>query len=1003
MKIGTKTTMTMKKSIYFATVLLALAGCTRNQEIDVPDANLSLFATTESPAESRTIVESGVHVYWEPGDEIAVFMGEKSAKFTTDITTASGTATFKGTFGDSEWPEEPDLWAVYPFSEDATFDGETITTTLPSTQVAREGSFGKDMNLSIAHSTGTAIQFYNVGGGIRFSVLEEGIKKVMFEGLSGEIISGKVKIGFDGNGTPMVQEVSGGSQFITLLPPVGKEAFEPGVWYYIVAIPGALNGGYKLRFYKDSDYARKVSEKAVEIKRSVYGSLEKADSGIEYEATTTHYPETEEEWAETEQRIHYIGGLVFDIVNSRDKKTREQIREDLLSIDGVLNAFVNEDNGAISILQKDSLWLFYLPYSFDYEPEGLQISQNNVSSQRTYSKNKKRKISDDNSTIGSSTNANSLAVILSPYFEEDTDEIKKHLLNAGFQENNIDVKKGIEANILLFKGSNLAKYKFVYIHTHGATFHYTDPDDLEGTSVLDQTTFLTGTPFSKVLTYGLQKEQIAVAYHDIGDYRFCMIPSLINNTDFSTYKPFVFLEACESAKIENNLNGRGSMVGTLITNHASAIAGFSKPVPHSVSSYFAKYVLEFMSSGFSFQQASRYWKESEMINRYCKSAQFYHRNPSIWSSEDKVIFGKLSDEEFEQRINGYDTEVYKYYPISPNSGEYYLVNPYPQLINSPIVNNNYSVVFSWECELKSFNDEISFTEYKEGICSLYSKSIECSVQYDLFVDDQYKTTTYGDDESAKTAIVSDLQADEHSWYVIGKLIIDGKVEASYKSEVKKFTVEGKLQPIDLGLSVKWANMNLGANKQEDYGDFFAWGETEPYYSNLNPLSWKEGKEEGYFWTTYKWGVNTYQNLTKYCTNSEYGYEGFVDGKTVLDPEDDAAHVILGDKWRMPTKEEQDDLISKCTWEYVSMNGIPGKKVTASNGNWIFLPGGGDWEYTGHYHVGDYGLYWSSTIYPDAPYNAYRIGFLTYNSGDWSLNYRYERWYGFSIRPVYDEK
>ena len=172
----------MRKCLIFGLVaVLGLIGCSRNQEIDVPDANLSLFARTESPAESRTIVESGVHVFWEPGDEIAVFMGEQSAKFTTDITAASGTATFKGTFGDATWPEDLDLWAVYPFSEDAVFDGETITTTLPSEQVAREGSFGKDMNLAIAHSTGTTLQFYNVGGGIRFSVTEEGIKKVMFE------------------------------------------------------------------------------------------------------------------------------------------------------------------------------------------------------------------------------------------------------------------------------------------------------------------------------------------------------------------------------------------------------------------------------------------------------------------------------------------------------------------------------------------------------------------------------------------------------------------------------------------------------------------------------------------------------------------------------------------------------------------------------------------------------------------------------------------------------
>ena len=105
----------MKKSLFIGLIAtIGLFGCSRNQEIDIPDANLSLLARTESPSESRTVVESGTHVYWEPGDEIAVFMGEKTAKFTTDITAASGAATFKGTFGEQGWPDELDIWAVYP-------------------------------------------------------------------------------------------------------------------------------------------------------------------------------------------------------------------------------------------------------------------------------------------------------------------------------------------------------------------------------------------------------------------------------------------------------------------------------------------------------------------------------------------------------------------------------------------------------------------------------------------------------------------------------------------------------------------------------------------------------------------------------------------------------------------------------------------------------------------------------------------------------------------------
>ena len=141
--------------------------------------------------------------------------------------------------------------------------------------------YAKDMNLAVAHSDNNTLQFFNVGGGVRFSVTEEGIEKVIFEGLNGEVLAGKVKIGFE-NGIPKVQEVTSGSIFLTLLPPDG-ETFQKDKWYFIVALPGALEKGYKMRFYKGDDYARRISESPVTIKRSIYGTVEKADDGIELE------------------------------------------------------------------------------------------------------------------------------------------------------------------------------------------------------------------------------------------------------------------------------------------------------------------------------------------------------------------------------------------------------------------------------------------------------------------------------------------------------------------------------------------------------------------------------------------------------------------------------------------------------------------------------------------------------------------------------------------------
>ena len=352
----------MRKSLFIGLVaILGLIGCSRNQEIDVPDANLSLFARTESPADIKTVVESGVHVYWEPGDEIAVFMGEKSAKFTTDITAASGTATFKGTFGDTSWPEELDLWAVYPFSEDATFDGETITAVLPPVQVARAGSFGKDMNLAIAHSTGTTLQFYNVGGGVCFTVKEDGIKRLSFENCGEGYISGKIRIGFSG-GVPIVEEIIEGSKIVSVSLP-DDAAFEPGVWYYFSAIPGQLQEGFRIQFSKDGSYAGKVFSKDVTIIRSIFGRLSELDDGMAYFSDE-----------EVSPIIEMVGDIVGQCVtDDMDAKSLiENYRQQIESSDLVQSVEIGE--AATTVLLKTGKELIY-PYNydslFDYEDEEI--------------------------------------------------------------------------------------------------------------------------------------------------------------------------------------------------------------------------------------------------------------------------------------------------------------------------------------------------------------------------------------------------------------------------------------------------------------------------------------------------------------------------------------------------------------------------------------------------------------------------------------------------------
>ncbi len=186
--------------------------------------------------------------------------------------------------------------------------------------------------------------------------------------------------------------------------------------------------------------------------------------------------------------------------------------------------------------------------------------------------------------------------------------------------------------------------------------------------------------------------------------------------------------------------------------------------------------------------------------------------------------------------------------------------------------------------------------------------------------------------------------------------------------------------VDLGLpsGTLWADRNVGADAPEAYGDYFAWGETEP--------------KDYYDWSTYKWCNGSYDTQTKYCTLSSYGT---VDNKTVLELEDDAAYVNMGSAWRMPTNEEQVELLDICTKTWTTQNGVEGWEVTGPNGNSIFLPAAGVRYDSNLYYAGSCGVYRSSSLYESNPDYAY--GFY-FDSGyyNWGGYYRY---WGLSVRAV----
>ena len=190
--------------------------------------------------------------------------------------------------------------------------------------------------------------------------------------------------------------------------------------------------------------------------------------------------------------------------------------------------------------------------------------------------------------------------------------------------------------------------------------------------------------------------------------------------------------------------------------------------------------------------------------------------------------------------------------------------------------------------------------------------------------------------------------------------------------------------VDLGLpsGLLWATRNVGASSPEDYGGYFAWGETTP--------------KSDYSWETYRY-ANGNHAITKYCNKSGYGYNGFIDNRTSLTNDDDAASVNVTGS-RMPTHDEWVELVNNTTSQWTSVNGINGRVFTAPNGNTLFLPAAGarwDDETRG---VGYRGYYWSSSLsslYGGIPCDARNL----YFNSDGVYRSNSNRYGGFPVRPV----
>ena len=284
----------MKKSLLLLTALaIALSWACNRIENDfdfstdpVDGVELTIHATQADASATRTVLMPDKSIYWTKGDAVNVFYGSQSyGLFSSDIEEPARTADFTGTLSvtvgsSGAGAGTQAFWGVYPYDENNTCDGSSVTLTLPSRQEALAGSFANKLNPSVATSSGLSLAFYNVGAPFYFSVTQEGVTSATFRGNNNEDLAGRIRVSMNADGCP-VAEVLEGVKSITLSAPDG-ETFEPGTTYVLILLPQTFSAGYTVTFNKGVLQADCAVSKNVEFKRAKGRTKMDADEGLTY-------------------------------------------------------------------------------------------------------------------------------------------------------------------------------------------------------------------------------------------------------------------------------------------------------------------------------------------------------------------------------------------------------------------------------------------------------------------------------------------------------------------------------------------------------------------------------------------------------------------------------------------------------------------------------------------------------------------------------------------------
>ena len=952
----------MKKIIkYSIAVLLLVTTSCQVQEFAEMESSVMTFYASMEPGTRTYLGHIGYYynvVFWNPREEISVFCTNGKGRFvstnTEPVNGAYDRVEFLGSLDNAPERGKSPYWAVYPYSEDNTFDGDAVGVTLPATQEAVVGNVDDGLLISIARTwdkdysyTYKYLSFYNLCGILSIPVYEDGIKKIVFKGNDNEPLAGRVHASFNESGIPFISKFDEPSYEITLYPP-DMGTFNKDDMYDIVCFPGQFKKGYTIEFYRDDLVSIKQISSPVSLSRAGFVDLTRLYTGgtiYSIESDGKSYSLDYKYDSQIDSTTYWvtINGRMFEIpekfhTTPFDNPTRlgpavaidtmhETIYFAMSYYDTEYYNYVYD--GVIYRVTPSGYLRKEYPvawYSFFRENErGLELhSYYDGDPGRPCSHLFYEKMSynhwenhlwldgeDDSYYVDfdlSGFTTKKLSDVIFLFQEKDIPNYPKTItavdlgLSVKWSSCNLGATSPEMYGDLFAWGETTTKNSFT-VENYRFGGRYGDGEDwwlLNGTTkynYVDQKVYL---------------DSVDDAAHvQLGDDWRIPTPAewweLIENCSWEWY----FLNGVAGLKATSKINGNCIFF----------------PVDSNESHYDS--LLQYQGEPYL---ETAYYNSSHVYHDYYFGS-FHEFSFSLYDS----IFGEFGG----QRELGHAIRpVYGHIPIE----EFSLDKSFVHIASGESVQLNVSVLptnaSNWDVTWSSSNESVAMVSPDGLVTGISSGSAVITV-----------TSARGERSESCDVVVDHADAPEI---------------------------------VDMGLSVKWASYNVGASHPEEVGYYFAWGEVTP-------------KDE-YCDQTYKWCADGSSfSMTKYCFDPTIGLNGYTDGKTTLDPEDDAAHVNYGGKWRMPTDKEIVELCEKTTCSPACLNGVDGYWVTSNiNGNRIFFPFTGYKEYE-NLRERETGFYWSSSLSVDSSWSSTYLCLFSYVT--WSTIFRD---LGLPVRAVYGD-